>query len=88
MTASDFIARWSPSGASERANKDLFLAEFCDVLGVPRPEPATGNPARDCYTFERDALLRHEEGVATLGKMDLYKKGCFVLEAKQGSEAR
>ncbi len=42
MTVADFIARWSASGASERANKDLFFAELCDVLEVPRPEPATG----------------------------------------------
>jgi hypothetical protein len=29
-----FIARWSPSSAAERANKDTFLVELCDVLGV------------------------------------------------------
>ena len=45
MTAA-FIGRWSASGASERANGDLFLAELCDVLGLPRPEPASGDDER------------------------------------------
>ena len=35
-----FIARWSASAAAERANKDLFLTELCDVLGVDRPDDA------------------------------------------------
>ena len=31
-----FILRWSASSGAERANKDSFLNELCDVLGVPR----------------------------------------------------
>ncbi len=87
MDTQSFIDRWSSSGASERANKDLFFVELCDLLGVARPEPARGDPAHDRYTFERDALLRHEDGSQSIGKIDLYKEGCFVLEAKQGSES-
>jgi hypothetical protein len=81
-----FIERWSASEAPERANKDLFFTELCDLLGVPRPEPATGDLDRDRFTFERDARLRHEEGVETIGKIDLYKQGCFLMAAKQGSD--
>ena len=33
-TIERFIARWSASGAAERANKDSFLKELCRVLGV------------------------------------------------------
>jgi len=29
-----FMARWSASATAERANKDMFLTELCDVLGV------------------------------------------------------
>ena len=32
-----FIAHWSAASASERANSQLFLAELCDLLAVPRP---------------------------------------------------
>ena len=86
MHVHDFIARWTDSGASERANKDTFLLELCDVLGVPRPDPTTGDRARDRYVFEADAVLTHADRADSLGKVDLYKHGAFVLEAKQGSD--
>jgi hypothetical protein len=81
-----FISKWSGSGAAERANKDAFLIDLCVVLDVSPPDPSTGDPERDLYVFERDAILSHEGGRVTLGKIDLYKHGCFLLEAKQGSE--
>ncbi|HNH50221.1 MAG TPA: class I SAM-dependent DNA methyltransferase, partial [Myxococcota bacterium] len=87
MTPSDFISRWSASSGAERANKDSFLLELCDVLGVPRPEPTTGDPHRDLYVLEADAITVHSGGRTTIGKMDLYRKGAFILEAKQGSDA-
>ncbi len=82
-----FITRWQASGASERANKDAFLIDLCDVIGVPRPSPNKGDPEHDVYVFERDARMPHPGGVVTIGKIDLFKEGCFILEAKQGSEA-
>ena len=80
-----FIARWSASAAAERANKDLFLTELCDVLGVERPQPATGEIERDQYVFEKGALILKDGQRTTTGHVDLYKAECFVLEAKQGS---
>jgi hypothetical protein len=62
------------------------VLDLCDVLGVPRPDPSTGDPDKDLYTFERDAPAVHEGEKVTTRKMDLYKEGCFVLEAKQGSD--
>ena len=82
-----FVNKWAPSGAAERANKDSFLNELCDVLGVPRPNPATGDAEEDSYVFEREAKLIHEDGPVTLGRIDLYKEGCFILEAKQAAHA-
>lgn len=82
-----FIAKWAASGAAERANKDFFLIELCDLLDVPRPNPTTGDPDQDVYVFEADARTPHEGGTVSIGKADLYKEGCFILEAKQGSEA-
>jgi len=87
MTLETFIERWSKSGAAERANKDQFLAELCDAIKVKRPDPTTGDPARDLYVFERDAVQVAEGQKQSIGKIDLYKDGCFLLEAKQGSEA-
>jgi len=66
MTSLDrFLARWSASGDAERANKDSFLNELCDVLGVERPHPKTGFAERDLYVFERD-VARTRAGAASL----------------------
>lgn len=88
MDASTFIHKWKQSGASERANKDSFLHDLCDVLGVPHPDPKTGDLGRDRYVFEREAVLVHAGERHTLGFIDLYKRGAFILEAKQGSDAK
>src|SRR5512133_3439659 len=86
MNVQSFVKKWSDSGSAGRANKDHFLLDLCDVLGVDKPKPATGDPERDVYTFERDAVLLHEGQKTSVGRMDLYKAGHFILEAKQGSD--
>jgi SAM-dependent methyltransferase len=84
--ATEFIDRWQRSGAAERANYQLFLAELCDVLEVPRPDPAQPDDTRNGYVFERAVSFQNPDGTTSPGRIDLYKRGCFVLEAKQGSE--
>ncbi len=79
-----FIARWQASGAAERANYQLFLSELCDVLDAPRPDPTTPDEASNAYVFEKNVPLPH----GATGRIDLYRRGCFVLEAKQGSDPR
>jgi hypothetical protein len=79
-----FIGRWSASSAHERRHKDLFFAEFCDVLGVERPDPK--DKSGD-YCFEKPVTLVHSEGRASTLFIDFYRRGRFVCEAKQGSEA-
>ncbi|HJQ24280.1 MAG TPA: DNA methyltransferase [Blastocatellia bacterium] len=81
-----FIARWKSSGASERANFQPFLIELCDLLGVPRPEPAGAMNQRNAYGFERAVTFHNPDGSTSTGFIDLYKRGCFVCEAKQGSD--
>jgi len=73
-----FIERWQASGAAERANYQLFLSELCDVLGVERPNPKTPVESQNAYVFEK--MVPRPGG--TKGFIDLYKRGCFVLEAK------
>ncbi len=82
-----FIARWEGSGASERANYQLFLSELCDLLGVPRPDPAKANAAGNAYTFERAVTRIAPDGTETTAFIDLYRASCFVLETKQGVTA-
>lgn len=73
-----FISRWSGrEGGRERSNYALFLSELCDVIGVARPEPAEASNDSNDYVFER--RVEH-------GWIDLYKKECFILEAKQSRQ--
>lgn len=84
-----FIDRWSKASASERANYVMFLSELCDVLGVSRPDPAGPETERNAYVFERAvALHRRGSEKTTTGRIDLYKRSCFVLEAKQYATAK
>ena len=83
---SDFLLRWESSGAAERANYQLFLSELCDLLAVPRPDPTRPDDRDNAYVFERSVTFRHGDGSSSVGRIDLYKRGCFVLEAKQGSD--
>jgi hypothetical protein len=76
-----FIDRWMPSGARERGNS-MFLTELCELLGVPRPDPAS--PTSNDYVFERPVKFTQADGTTRDGRIDLYKRGCFVLEGKQG----
>jgi hypothetical protein len=82
----NFIARWKTSGASERANCQLFLTELCELLGTEKPKPASDKVHEASYTFERPVVFDDGESKTTTNFIDLYKQHCFVLEAKQGSD--
>ena len=86
MNVNLFINRWSPSGGAERANYQQFLSELCEVIGVPRPDPTKQQELKNAYVFEKSVPEPHGEGKSTIRRIDLYKRGCFVLEAKQGVE--
>ncbi len=82
-----FIKRWTErSGGAERANYALFLVELCELIGVPRPNPAGPETEQNDYVFERAVRFRHDDGSTSSGRIDLYRKGCFVLEAKQSKK--
>jgi SAM-dependent methyltransferase len=80
-----FITRWQQSSASERSNYALFLSELCDLLAIPRPEPSQADEAANTYIFDKAVFFQELDGATTTNFIDLYKRHCFVLEAKQGS---
>ncbi|TWT86632.1 hypothetical protein Mal64_34610 [Pseudobythopirellula maris] len=86
--AREFIARWRPSGGAERANYQLFLTELCDLLGVDHPEPAGPDGAENAYVFEKAIRFDNYDGTHSTKFADLYRRGCFVCETKQGVEER
>ncbi|MGB3502909.1 MAG: DNA methyltransferase [Mesorhizobium sp.] len=84
LPIAEFIRRWSNlDGGQERANYSLFLAELCDVIGVRRPDPALAAHDFNDYVFERRVERKRPDGTTDTGRIDLYKRGCFILEAKQ-----
>jgi hypothetical protein len=82
----EFIGRWAKSGGAERANYQLFLAELCEALDVARPEPTVEDDSQNAYVFERNVQFDNLDGTYSTCRIDLYKRGCFVLESKQGVE--
>ena len=86
MHYTEFETHWQKSGGAERANYGLFLQDLCDLLGVPKPDPTTDQPAQDQYVLERAVTFRDGAKKST-GRIDLYKRGCFILETKQGTDS-
>lgn len=79
-----FIARWQGrDGGQERANYALFLTELCDLLGIDHPHPASAQHETNDYVFERVVKETARDGAISSKRIDLYKRDCFLLEAKQ-----
>jgi len=79
-----FIARWQPSGGKELANYQSFLIELCSLLGVSPPDPTTTDDRHNAYVFERAVPSGKIDVGSGVCRIDLYKRGCFILETKQG----
>jgi len=84
LLVEDFIVRWCASGGSESANFQTFASELCDMLGVERPKPAQSDGQADDYRFERPVTETHT-GISRPRRIDLYRRNCFIMEAKQGA---
>lgn len=79
-----FIARWQDrEGGQERANYAMFLPELCALLDVAPPEPAGASSEANNYVFERVVKETGRDGAVSNKRIDLYKRDCFILEAKQ-----
>ena len=81
----DFITRWQGSGAAERSNYALFISELCDLLEVPRPDPSSEKSEENDYVIDRAFTRKDKDDHSSTVYLDLYKRGHFVLETKQGS---
>lgn len=84
MSANSFIAKWSGrEGGQEHANYGMFLTELCDAIQVERPNPAGVSHRLNDYVFERYVERKIDIRTTERGWIDLYKRDCFILEAKQ-----
>ncbi|MGM0574341.1 MAG: class I SAM-dependent DNA methyltransferase [Myxococcota bacterium] len=73
-----FGDNWFGKVGNEQQLSQSFLNGLCEALGTPKPTDGT-LPEAD-YQFERPVVVPGVEW----GRIDLYKKGHFVLEAKCG----
>jgi hypothetical protein len=60
----------------------MFLRELCEVIDAPIPNPASATHAFNDYVFERVVERKRPDGSLERGRIDLYKRDCFILEAK------
>jgi hypothetical protein len=77
--ADAFIAKWRGVTASELSTAQTFAMDLCQLLGVEPPHA----DAEQQYMFERPVTFTHGDGSTSAGRIDLYKRGRFVLEAKK-----
>ena len=77
--ADDFIAKWQGITASELSTSQSFLIDLCALLGLESPHP----DAEQAYMFERPITFVHGDGTTSAGRIDLYRRGSFVLESKK-----
>ncbi len=78
-----FLTTWEKSGASELANAQSFINDLCHVLEVDSPHPSTPDEHANAYVFNKTI----PGGEASKNFIDCYKRGCFILETKQGADA-
>lgn len=73
------------SGGGERANYQIFISGLCKALGLDEPTMSREANWLNDYVFERRLDYKHPDGSTTPLYADCYRKGCFVLEAKQSA---
>ena len=81
-----FIGRWGKSGGSESANFQSFANELCSLLGLPPPDASEERNEHNDYVFERRVDYKFDDGTTARRSIDLYKRDCFVMEAKQSAK--
>ena len=82
----ELIDEAKASGGSEMANAQLFIERLTVALGLPSPKLQKEDTATSDYVFERPVTFRHTGGSTSTGRIDCYKRDCFILEAKQSAK--
>ena len=84
----ELIAEAKASGGSELANYQTFISDLARALGQNRPDMAQEENRFNDYVYERAITFNHPDGRTSTGRIDCYKRGCFILEAKQSAKRR
>ena len=76
-----FIKKWGAAPLTERPLFHSFVIDLCSVLGVAAPNQESASDPD--YQFEKLVRFDHGGGAVHWGFIDCYRRGCFVMEAKQ-----
>lgn len=82
----EFVEKWQGRTGSEEANFQPFFGELCTAIGVEPPGLKTDGA--DAYCYEKPVKMVLPGGRAKTGKIDAFKRDCFVLEAKMAGETK
>jgi hypothetical protein len=82
------IADVTASGGAEMANAQPFIDRLTDALGLAQPDFAKEENRFNDYVYERVVAFKHADGTTTAGRIDLYKRDRFILEAKQSGKRK
>lgn len=86
-TIERLVADASSSSSGEIANAQLFIIRLCETLDLPVPDFSREHDCDNQYVFEKTVSFGSLNGRQRLGRIDLFKQGCFVLESKQSALA-
>lgn len=86
MTPDQFIAKWKVAQGREDSNSNPFLSDLCRAFDLPTPGPWTGDFDQSPYIFEFPVNVIDSDGKNSSKKIDLYRRDCFILEAKQATD--
>lgn len=81
-----FIEKAKASGGAEMSNCHPFIERLCRFLALPEPDLASEQNHQNDYVYERRIEFKHPDGTTSPGRIDLYKRGHFILEAKQSAK--
>ncbi len=76
------------SGGAEISNFQPFIERLCEALHLPKPDFAAEDRVGNDYCFERRVDHAFEDGRVTTRRIDLYRRGAFIMEAKQSAKRK
>lgn len=84
MTVDELITKWEGTpGGAEKKNFPLFINDLCAVLCIDAPNEPAQTGVLGAYEYEGPVPKGSFRSLDSSGAIDLYRRGHFIMEAKQ-----
>nr|MBA3577553.1 class I SAM-dependent DNA methyltransferase [Sphingomonas sp.] len=84
MTVGEFIKKWDGTpGGAEKKNFPIFINQLCELLGVDPPNDPAAAGVLGAYEYEAPVPKGSIRSLDSSGRVDLYRRAHFIMEAKQ-----